>query len=110
MGFTMTGPYFALFVSVLSILAWTGLLARTLLALRKRRERRVSALIMPAVGLMASIGTLSSGLAYWAAMSPEFDISGEPLTLIASMGRGALLMGGIMAFVLLPPTDYGSKS
>lgn len=104
----MTGPYTAIIISALASLIWIALLVRTVRSRYRDQERRVISLVMPIVGLMASLGTLSSAFAYLVAVSPDIEIGPEGLTLVASMGRGALLMGGIMAFALYGPGERHS--
>jgi len=101
----VTGAYTAIAISALSCLIWIALLIRTLRSRHQDTERRMVSLIMPFVGLVASVGTLSSAIAYAAALSPEINLGPEALTLVASMGRGALLMGGLMAFALYAPGE-----
>jgi len=100
----------ALAVSVIAATIWVVLLVRMVLAMKLGRERRPYILAMPMVGLLASIGTLASAIGFGIQTGVlEVDISGEALTLVASMGRGALLMGGVVALGYYHPHNGHEK-
>ena len=102
----------ALASSAIAVTIWLVLLVRMVLAMKRGRERRPYILAMPMVGLLASIGTLASAIGIGIQTGVlEVDISREALTLVASMGRGALLMGGVVALTYYHPHDgeHGQK-
>jgi hypothetical protein len=94
----------SLAISGLACIAWGLVLARIGGAIIVRAERRRVMLVMPMVGLLAAIGTFASALGI--ALSTgllDLGIARETLNLVASMGRGALLMGGIIAALFYRP-------
>jgi hypothetical protein len=93
----MSAAWFAIAVSVLSVAAWLWLLIRSFKGYQRHVERRPMWLAMPIVGVIASFGTLASALGYWAALEPSVELPSDVLTLVASMGRGALLMAAIVS-------------
>jgi hypothetical protein len=94
----------ALAISALASIIWVVLLVRMVWAMKHGRERRPYILAMPMVGLLASFGTLASAIGF-GLQTGMIDIQIEPqaLSLVASMGRGALLMGGVIAFAYYRP-------
>lgn len=105
---THASVFGAIFVSAGAIIAWLWLLVKMAICNHRRDERRPAQLAMPFVGLVASIGTLSSALGFAKQLGYiDIGISNEAISLIASMGRGALLMGGIIALVYYhPPKEH----
>lgn len=99
----LTAVYLAMLVSAFSVGVWSVLMVRMVLTVASRREQRPFILAMPVVGLTASLGTLASAVAFWSAMEPTVDFNGEILSLVASMGRGGLLMGGVIALAYYRP-------
>ena len=104
----MTDPFWpvmgAISISVASIATWCVLLFRILRSLARRHEDRVFVMAMPIVGLLASVGTLASAIGFGVASGAlDLAIPTEALTLIASMGRGGLLMGGVIALAFYRP-------
>ena len=102
----MNGPTIALVLSVATIAVWGYLVIVEVWGLKSRRERRRGFVWLPIVGLLSAIGMLASGLAYYGAMH-GIPFSDDLAGLISSMGRGALLAGGLIAAVLLPPPRKG---
>lgn len=98
----------AIFISTAATVAWVILTIKILLSFRSHIERRPYILSMPAVGLLAAVGTLASALGF-ALQRQIIDIPVDPqtLTVVASMGRGALLMGGVIALAYYSPTKGG---
>jgi hypothetical protein len=100
----------ALSISALAATIWLVLLVRMVWAMKHGRERRPYILAMPMVGLLASIGTFASAVGF-AIQTGVIDlhISQEALSLVASMGRGALLMGGVIALGYYHPHNEDTK-
>ena len=98
-------PIIALLTGSASAVIWALVLVREFLALRQGKERRgASWLIMPLSAFIVSIGTLASALGFAAQRGVVvIAVSGDTLSLIASMGRGALLAAGIIVFLTLRP-------
>lgn len=98
----MPGAWAALIVSGAAVLVWGALMGRVVTG---SREPRVAFLAMPAVGLVASIGTFASALGYGmsSGLIPDGALPSDWLTFVASMGRGALLMGGLMVLLSYHP-------
>ena len=100
----------ALVISVIAATIWLVLLVRMVLAMKRGRERRPYILAMPMVGLLASIGTLASAIGFGIQTGVlDFQISSDALSLVASMGRGALLMGGVVALGYYHPHNGNEK-
>jgi len=98
----------AVFISAASVVAWSVLTVRILSSFRAHVEKRPYILSMPAVGLLASLGTLASALGFALQRHLiEVPISPEALSITASMGRGALLMGGVVALAYYHPRNGG---
>lgn len=100
----------ALIVSGLGALTWFAFMVRVVYALARRQERRAQILVMPIVGVLAAVGlfagaaSLASIVGYW-----QIVISSNDLTVIANMGRGGLLMGGIIAAVYYRPESKAKE-
>lgn len=94
----MTAGWFAILISGLSVLAWAALLVKSFGGFQRHVIRRPMWLAMPIVGLLASVGTLASaiGFAYQTGLLSG-EINQELFSLVASMGRGALLMGAVIS-------------
>lgn len=94
-----------LLISGVASILWLILLERVVALLGAHVERRPFILAMPIVGLLASVGSLASAVGF-GMQTGILDISISPtvLSVVASMGRGALLMGGVIAlFYYHPP-------
>lgn len=87
-------------VSIAAVVIWSYLLLRS--AAKYGHEQRRLWFAMPVGGLIASVGTLASA---WAGYASVHGIVFDPVAIsfIASMGRGALLMGGIVAIFYYQP-------
>lgn len=98
----------AITISLFAIAIWGLFFLRLALVLIRRQDRRVGMAVMPLTGLLASIGTFASAVLF-AQASGLFTIHIDPeaFILVAAMGRGALLMGGIIAFAFYNPKDHG---
>ena len=79
----------AMATGVAGFALWVVLLLATL-----KNHRHPDPLAMALVGTLAALGALSSALAFGPVFG--FHLPGEALTFLASMGRGALLAGGII--------------
>ena len=86
----------SLLLSGVAVLLWAVFLVRVVVALGRHREKRHMMIAMAAVGLLASLGGLASALAGAHMVDLISALPTETLLLVASMGRGALLMGGLM--------------
>ena len=93
----------ALGTGLAAVVGWTLLLVRMLFAYARREERRTVLLSMPTIGLVASLGALASALAYARGQGWLIGIDPATLTLIASMGRGGLFMGALIALTVYHP-------
>lgn len=90
--------FIAIGLSVVAVIVWG------ILCLRSIRDRRHAAKVMAITGLFASIGTLASALGFAIQRGVlTVQIDPDAISLVASMGRGALLMGGIIALVYFSP-------
>ena len=78
----------ALTTAVLALFCWCCLLVR--MVYRQDRRRRV--LAMPIVGILASLGTLASAVGF-----AQLGLDRDLISAIASVGRGALASGGLLA-------------
>jgi len=98
-------PYIALATGGLAVIVWTILLVRSIWAYRDERERRWHWLVMPTVGVLASLGTLASALGFAMQRGVFTEFAADPILLsfVSSMGRGALAMGGLVALMLYRP-------
>lgn len=98
-------PYIALISGFFAVAAWTLLLARSVWAYRMAAERRWAWLVMPLVGLLASLGTLAAAFGFAASRGIIGPLWLDPTTLsfISSIGRGALAAGGLIALLMYRP-------
>lgn len=102
-----TAVYGAIVISGLAVLVWGILTVKMVMSVYRRHERRPFILSMPAVGLLAAVGTLASAIGFGISSGTlHVDIPPETLTLVASMGRGALLMGGVIALAYYNPSHH----
>lgn len=94
----------ALAISSAAALIWLSLLVVVVGSLARKVEGRVLIVVMPLVGLLASIGTLASAIGFGISSGVlDLAVSTQSLTLVASMGRGGLLMGGVIALGFYRP-------
>lgn len=92
---------YGIVIAAAAVVLWAVLLIAMLRREVRHEERRPMMLTMPVVGLIASVGALASAIAGEALLAGREVEYLEALTVIASMGRGALLMGGITALIYL---------
>jgi hypothetical protein len=83
-----------------ALVMWVIVLIQALNRRRAGVERRATWVVMPATAIVVSIGTLASAVAMGQGML-DFVIEGPILTLLASVGRGALFTAAVL--VLLAP-------
>lgn len=95
----------ALWAALGAVLAWGIVLVRFAWWHRHRRLRRDSELAMPIVGILAAIGSLASAIGYNVQLGrlPMLPLPFELLTLTASIGRGALIVGALLVLVTIVP-------
>lgn len=93
-------------ISLSAVGAWFIVSFRMAASLYHRHERHISMVVMPFIGLLASIGMLASTV-HTGQLTGELDLmlSGTMLTFLTSMGRGALLMGGIIVLFRCHPGE-----
>ena len=102
----VTSVWTAIMVSSVAVLIWIALLIRMAKSFGCHSERRPFMMAMPVVGLVAAVGTLASGIGFGISSGViDLDIPKTTLTLVASMGRGALLMGGAIALAYYHPAE-----
>ena len=90
-------PVIALGSGAGAVLIWAVVLIRSLIAYRVHAERRRPGLVMPIAALVTAIGTLASATALATSRGTiSLGIDPNTFSLIASMGRGALLMAGLI--------------
>ena len=92
-----TFPVVALAIGFAAALVWALVLYRSVRAWRAGSEHRASYVLMAGVAFTASLGTLASsiGFAIQRGVIPEF-VPADFMSFLASVGRGALLMGGLI--------------
>lgn len=92
-----TFPIVALAIGCAAALVWGVVLYRSVRAWRSGVEHRASYVLMAGIAFTASLGTLASsiGFAIQRGLIPEF-VPPDAMSFLASVGRGALLMGGLI--------------
>jgi hypothetical protein len=100
----------ALGTGLTAIMAWLLLLIRMAVAYLRREERRSYIMMMPVVGFLASLGGFASALGFALGSGWSIPIERDTITQIASMGRGALFMGGLLALGFYRPNGGGSDA
>lgn len=102
--FDTQAAFVAIAVSAGATVAWAALLIQSVLAFYEAREQRHRQLTMPIVGLLASIGTLASAVGFADQLGViDTQISHAFMSLVASVGRGALFMGALLALASYRP-------
>ena len=98
-------PLLAIMTGLGSTVAWGLVLVREFWAVRHGVERRGSSwLIMPISAFLVSIGTLASAIGFAIVRGViQLDIDVDTLSVISSMGRGALLMAGLIVLTSYRP-------
>jgi hypothetical protein len=101
-----TLPIVALAVGASAAAVWSVVLYRSAHAWRTGIEHRSSYVLMAGTAWLASIGTLASaiGFAMQRGAIPEI-VPPDLMSLIASIGRGALLMGGLIIVTHYRPPE-----
>ena len=92
-----TLPVVALAVGLAATAVWSVVLVRSVHAWRTGIEHRSSYVLMSGIAWMASMGTLASAIGF-AMQRGAIPDTAPPdfMSFLASVGRGALLMGGII--------------
>jgi hypothetical protein len=87
----------AVVIALAALAVWLLVLLRALLCRECRPEAKSAFLVMAVTGLVASIGTTASGIGF-AMRNGILAVPIDPttLSLIASMGRGALFAAGLI--------------
>jgi energy-converting hydrogenase Eha subunit E len=98
-------PYLALITGIAATIMWGVVLFRSIRARREGMEHRGAAwFVMPLSAFIVSIGTLASALGFAIQRGAiDIDISSDTLSLIASMGRGALAAAGAIVLASYRP-------
>ena len=97
----MTTPAIvAVCTGLAAVVVWAVYVVRVAFAIRRRGDRRLVTYIMPTTGLLASIGALASATAYATSHGLHLDIDSIVFSFVASAGRGALAMGGLLALIV----------
>jgi hypothetical protein len=87
-----------------AVTLWSVVFGRTLLDVRHRSERRASWVLMAATALLASLGTFASAIGYAIQTGVlGLDWSQPALSMVASIGRGALLMAAALVLTHARP-------
>lgn len=89
---------FSFVISSISVLIWFSFLVLNIKSMSNHEERRPMMFAMPIVGLLTSLGTLASVSAFLYITHVE-PTTPPILALIAAIGRGALLMGGVVGLM-----------
>lgn len=96
--------YLGLLSGALAVVIWSVVLARSLADWRRMAERRVTWVMMAGTALLASIGTLASSIGYGMQQGVIFlDVPQPAFSFIASVGRGALVMAGLIVLTHARP-------
>lgn len=102
-------PVLALTIATGAVVVWGWVFFRTIKAYVAGSEHRLVWLTMAVGALLASVGTLASAIGF--AVQRGFLPSVVPpdtWSFIASMGRGALLMAGLIVLTHYRPPKVGS--
>lgn len=76
---------------------WSIVFIRTMRDWRHQDERRAQWVMMAGTALLASIGTLSSSIGFGIQAGVlDVNLSQPALSFVASLGRGALVMAGLI--------------
>lgn len=96
--------YLGLATGAAAVTIWTVVFVRSLRDWRHHDERRVTWVMMAGTALLASIGTLASSIGYGMQQGVLFLDVPQPLfSFIASVGRGALIMAGLIVLTHARP-------
>jgi hypothetical protein len=93
-----------LLVGGLAVVIWAIILVRALLEWKHQQERRMAWVMMAGTAFLASVGTLSSSIGFGIQSGVlDLNVSQPALSFIASVGRGALVMGGLIVLTHARP-------
>lgn len=96
----MTAAFVALMISLAAIGVWLAALVRILVDVHAGKEQRRHVLVMPLVGILAAVGTSASAIGFGIQTGEiHLAFNSVALSVVASMGRGALLMGGLLVLI-----------
>jgi len=95
---TPWATFLALATGLGALIMWAIVLIQALVRRRTGVERRASWIVMPATAIVVSIGTLASAVAMGQGML-DVVIEGPILTLLASIGRGALFTAAVLVLI-----------
>lgn len=105
----LTDPMFGVAVRVFAASAWLVVCARILHAVAARYERRLMFVVMGFIALLASVGSLCSGLgAAQRAGVLGTAVPPELLAFAANVGAGALAAGALIVLTHYRPPE-GAK-
>lgn len=89
--------YLGLATGTSAVVIWTVVFARSVIDWERKDERRVTWLLMAGTALLASIGTLASSIGLGMQIGViHLAINQQVFSFIANVGRGALVMAGII--------------
>jgi hypothetical protein len=95
-------PTLALLTGASAALIWAAVMLRSLVVWWKGR-RMCFDLLMPVTAFIAALGMLASATGSALTRGAiDLEISRDALSLVASMGRGALLMAGLIVITQRP--------
>ena len=101
---TDTVPVIALTTGFGAFFVWCLVLLRTIIAWSRGCERRTSWVLVPVTSVIVSAGMLASSLAFGISSGVVvIEIDAGVLSLIASMGRGAMLAAGAIVLAEYHP-------
>jgi hypothetical protein len=96
--------WLGLVTGLAAVAIWTIVFVRSVLDWSRRDERRVTWLVMAGTALLAAIGTLASSIGFGMQVGViHLDIPQFLFSFIASVGRGALLMAGLIVLTHARP-------
>lgn len=96
--------YLGLASGTAAVAIWSVVFVRSLRDWKHHDERRVTWVMMAGTALLASIGTLSSSIGYGMQSGVIFlDVPQPMFSFIASVGRGALIMAGLIVLTHARP-------
>jgi hypothetical protein len=99
-------PVVAIITGAAAVVVWGIVLVRALRAAAHHVEHRAVWPVMAITAFVASVGTLASAIGFAAQRGLiEYPIPADWLSAIASIGRGALLMAGIIVLTHYRPPE-----
>jgi hypothetical protein len=90
-------PVVGMVTGTAAVVIWALVLVRSLAAFVDNVEHRATFVMMAGAALLASVGSLASSIGYAIQRGViAVDVPPDALSFIASLGRGALLMAGLI--------------